>query len=245
MQSATLGWLKQYFLLIVSVVLMIVWLTFPPSAIAEASAIRTLTVTGEGKEMISATLTQIQLGVEVQGKTASEVQQELAQKSQSVVNFLRDRQVQQLKTTGISLQPNYNYNSDQRELIGYIGNNSVSFSLETEKIGNILDEAVKAGATRIDQISFTATDSAIDAARSKALKSAIGNAQSQAEAVLTTLNFSTKDTVKIQINGANLSQPSPIQNLEAGSLAKDAQAYTPVVGGEQTIYGSVTLEIQY
>ena len=236
-------WLKQQSTAILSIILIVICLTIPQRAIASESVMRTLTVTGEGKEMIPTTLTQVELGVEVQGKTASEVQQELAEKSQSVIDFLRSRKVQKLKTTGISLQPNYNYDRKPRELIGYVGTNRLNFSLETQKIGNLLDEAVKVGASRIDRLSFTATDSAIATAQNKALQAAVQNAQSQAQAVLNSLNFTSQDTVKIQINGANIPQPMP--NFEMAAMAKDARVNTPVVGGEQTVRASVTLVIQY
>jgi uncharacterized protein len=45
-------------------------------AMAQDKALRTLTVTGKGFEDIQTTLTQVRLGVEVQGKTANDVQKE-------------------------------------------------------------------------------------------------------------------------------------------------------------------------
>jgi uncharacterized protein len=237
------GLWKRQSIIILIVALMAFCLFFPISVNAKESKLRTLTVTGEGKEMIPTTLTQVQLGVEVQGQTSEEVQQEVANQSTSVVNLLKSRNVQQLQTTGISLQPNYDYSSNERKLIGYIGTNIVSFRLETEQIGNLLDEAVKTGATRIDQISFTATDGAIATAQKQALQAAVKDAQAQAEAVLSTLNYTSQDIVKIQVNGANMPQPMP--QLEMAALAKDANASTPVIGSEQTVMASVTLDVSY
>jgi uncharacterized protein YggE len=45
----------------------------------------------------------------------------------------------------------------------------VSFQIDTEKFGTLLDEAIQAGATRIDGISFVATDEAIAQAQQQAL----------------------------------------------------------------------------
>ncbi|MGL5833672.1 MAG: SIMPL domain-containing protein [Waterburya sp.] len=235
-------WKRQSIIILIAA-LMVICLFFPMSVNAKEAKMRTLTVTGEGKEMIPTTLTQVQLGVEVQGQTSEEVQQEVANKSTSVVNLLKSRNVQQLKTTGISLQPNYDYNSSDRKLIGYIGTNLVSFSLETQQIGNLLDQVVKSGATRIDQVSFTATDDAIATAQKQALQAAVKNAQAQAEAVLSTLKLSSQEIVKIQVNGASVPQPMP--QLEAAALAKDSNASTPVIGSEQTVMASVTLEVSY
>ena len=210
---------------------------------AQEQALKTLTVTGEGIERIPTTLTQVQLGVEIQGKSATDVQQQVAKRTAAVVDFLRSRKVERLQTTGISLQPNYQYNNNQRQLIGYIGTNTVSFRYQTEQVGTILDEAVRAGATRIDQVSFTATDEAISIAQKEALRQATRDAQEQAEAVLETLNFTAKEIVNIQINGANTPQPMFMKTAE---FARAASAdSTPVIGGEQTVQASVTLQISY
>ncbi|MDJ0636577.1 MAG: SIMPL domain-containing protein [Xenococcaceae cyanobacterium MO_188.B29] len=214
-------------------------------AMAQEEVLRTLSVTGQGIERIPATLAQVRLGVEIQGKTAAEVQQEVAKRTSAVVEFLRSRNVERLQTQGISLQPNYNYNDNQRRLVGYIGRNTVSFRLSTEEVGKLLDEAVQAGATRIDNISFTATETEIASAQKEALRKATVEAQQQADAVLQALNLSTKEIIGIQINGANMPQPKMIQR-ERLALAADADAATtPVIGGEQVVRGSVTLQIRY
>ena len=211
---------------------------------AQERVLRTLSVTGQGVERIPATLAQVSLGVEVQGKMAAEVQQEVARRTSAVVDFLRSRKVERLQTQGISLRPNYNYSNNQRRLVGYIGTNTVNFRLSTEKVGKLLDEAVQAGATRIDNVSFTATEAEIAAAQKEALRKATVEAQQQADTVLKALNFSNKEIIGIQINGANPPQPKILQSARAASFA-DAEASTPVIGGEQAISGSVTLQIRY
>jgi uncharacterized protein YggE len=214
----------------------------PMQALAQEQVVRTLTVTGQGEERIPTTLTQVQLGVEIQGKTATEVQKQVAKQTTAVVDFLRSRNVQQLQTTGIGLQPNYDYSNNQRRLLGYTGINTVSFRLSTEQVGDLLDRAVQAGATRIDSISFTATETALTEAQKQALRLAVVEAQTQAEAVLQALNFKSQEIVSIQINGANVPEPKVFQ---AEAMADRAVASTPVIGGEQTVTASVTLQISY
>lgn len=217
-------------------------LTMMNPAFAQEKVLQTLTVTGQGVERIPTTLTQVQLGVEIQGKTATEVQQQVAKQTSTVVDFLRSRNVERLQTAGIGLQPNYDFSNNQRRLIGYIGTNTVSFRLKTEQVGTLLDEAVQKGATRIDGVSFTATDDAIAVAQKEALKRATQDAQQQSDAVLRALNLTAKDVVSIQINGAN--PPQPKFYSEQLSRAS-ADVSTPVVGGEQTVQASVTLQISY
>ena len=213
------------------------------AAVAQEQRIRTLSVTGRGVEAIPTTQTQVALGVEVQGKTAAEVQQEAARRSSAGVAVLRSRQVQKLETTGITLSPNYTYENNQQRLIGYIATNTVSFRLNTQSAGTLLDDAVQAGATRIQGVSFVAADSAIEQAQKQALKKATQDAQAQADAVFSALNLKRGEILNIQVNGA--SPPPPMYRQLAASRPANADATTPVVGGEQQIEASVTLQFGY
>ncbi|NJR65073.1 MAG: SIMPL domain-containing protein [Leptolyngbyaceae cyanobacterium CRU_2_3] len=214
-------------------------------AFAEAERmLRTLTVTGMGTESIPTTLSQVQLGVEVQGRTAEEVQQEAAQRSSAVVALLRSRNVSKLQTTGIYLSPTYDYTDGKQRLIGYTATNSVSFRIPTEQAGTLVDDAVRAGATRIDGISFVADDVAIATAQKQAIREATEDAQAQAEAALSALGLQRKEIVSVQVNGAT--PPVPLfREAAMARLSADAAAPTPVVGGEQEVQASVTLQISY
>ncbi len=206
--------------------------------------LRTLTVSGRGTESVMTTIAQVRLGVESQGKTANEVQTIVAKRSNSVVTFLKSRNVDKLETTGINLNPVYNYDNGKQTLNGYTASNTVSFRIRNDQAGELMDEAVKAGASRIDGISFVATDEAIAAAQKVALRKATQEAQAQAQAVLSALNFTQKEIIGIQVNNA-VPQPRPMAFEGAAVRAKFADAPTPVMGGEQLVEASVTLEISY
>ncbi|MEB3279821.1 MAG: SIMPL domain-containing protein [Lyngbya sp.] len=214
-----------------------------PPVIAQEQQMRTLTVSGQGIVNIPTSMTQVQLGVEVQGKTADEVQQEAAKRTTAVVELLRSRNVEKLETTGIRLNPNYSYRNDQQDLTGYSATNTVSFRIPTESVGSLLDDAVKAGATRIDGVSFVAGDKAIETAQQQALKQATQEAQRQADAVLDSLNLTKREIVNIQVNSASAPPPQPLMMRQANMVAEQAQ--TPVIGGEQQVQASVTLQIRY
>jgi len=217
-------------------------LTFANPVLAQEKLLRTITVSGQGIERIPTTLTDLSLGVEVQGKTAQAVQQEAAKRSSSLVAYLRSRQVERLETTGISLNPIYSDNNNVHRLTGYSATNTVSFRLNTDRAGTVLDEAVKAGATTIDSVSFAASDSAIAQAQLQALQAATKDAQRQADAVLGSLNLTRRQVVSIQINNAN--PPQPLR-LERATETAAAPPTTPVVGGNQQVEAGVTLQISY
>ncbi len=215
-------------------------------ALAQERLLRTLTVTGRGVENIDTTLTQVRLGVEAQGKTAEAVQQEVARRSSAVVTLLRSRKVDKLETTGINLSPTYNYEGGRQTLTGYTASNMVSFQIPTPQVGTLLDEAVKAGASRIDGLSFMASDAAIADAQKQALREATQDAQSQADAVFSALNITRREVVSIQVNGAGRPPvPYPVPVPMMAEMKAGAAPSTPVIGGEQKVEATVTLTISY
>ncbi|MBD2497385.1 SIMPL domain-containing protein [Nostoc sp. FACHB-280] len=223
--------------------LLFVTVALPASAQEKEKLWRTLTVSGRGTESIPTTLSLVNLGVEIQGKTAQEVQQEAAKRSSAVVALLKSRNVEKLETTGIRLNPVYSYTNNVQRITGYAAVNNVSFRIPTEKAGTLLDDAVKAGATQINGVSFIASDDAIATAREVALKEATQDAQKQADAVLSSLGLKSKEIVSIQVNNASAPPPPVFLRAQAAKVAEDVS--TPVVGGEQEVEASVTLQISY
>ncbi|MBD2137484.1 SIMPL domain-containing protein [Anabaena sp. FACHB-1237] len=216
----------------------------PATAQERERLLRTLTVTGRGIENVPTTLSQVSLGVEVQGKTPQEVQKEAARRSSSVVDLLKNRNVYKLQTTGVTLNPIYSYTNNVQKITGYTASNTVSFRVKTDETGNLLDESVKAGATQINGISFVASEDAIASAQKIALKKATQDAQDQAKAVLSSLGLEQKDIVNISINGATPA-PQPIVYRTEGLKANMADASTAIVPGEQEVQASVMLQITY
>ncbi|MBE9047542.1 SIMPL domain-containing protein [Pleurocapsales cyanobacterium LEGE 10410] len=242
----TIAYKRLGIVLVISSLLSLIFL-YP--ATAQPESLKTLTVTGNGIEKIATTLAEVSLGVEIQEKTASEVQQEIAKRTAAVVDLLRSEDVQQLQTTGVRLNPNYepidrdNRDNRQRVITSYTGINLVSFQIPTEQVGALLDEAIEVGASRIDRISFTATPEAVSKAQKEALRKAARDAQAKGEVVLDSLNFVSKEIINIQVDGASVSQPRPLA-AEQFALSESRMS-TPIIGGEQTVRGSVTLQISY
>jgi uncharacterized protein YggE len=237
-----LSWKNRRVVPLVAVVAAL-WLS--SSAIAQESVLRRdriLTVTGRGSRLVPTEKTRVQLGVVVEGKTAGEVQAEIAQRTNAIVSRLRGLQVERLQTTSITLNPKYIYESNRQIQDGFIGQSNVSFVTTNNNAGGLLDAAIAAGANRVEQVSFIAPDAAISTARNQALQDATKDALSQAEAVLTSLNLRQTSIRSIQIgepSGASPIMQNRVQNLSAGDTS------TPIVGGEQRVEVYVVIEIGY
>ncbi len=216
----------------------------PSIALAqEARPARTLVVTGQGDRTVQTTKARIQLGIEVEAKTAQEVQVEIASKTNALVSKLQELNVEKLQTTNITLNPKYVYeNNRPPRQVGFTGQSSVSFVTSLDKAGTTLDAAVASGANRVDQISFIAPEEALRSARNASLQDAVKDAQTQADAVLSVLNLKVQSVRTIQVN--NTSAIQPVFTNQA-SFKVDAAPPTPVIGGEQRVQTSVVMEFNY
>lgn len=211
----------------------------PAMVVAHEAPTRVLSVTGTATVSVPTTITRVRLAIEVQGKNAEDVQTQVAEDTAKVVNLLRSRGVQRMQTTGIRLNPVYHTNTDQRELVGYLGSNSVAFRIQTGQAGDLIDNAIRAGATRIDGVEFLATEPELEQARLEALRLATQDAQQKADAVLSALGLSTQEIITINI-GQTYSG-SPIQSNAVLSGAPPS----PIVGGDSMVQGNITLRIRY
>ncbi|MEM7595011.1 MAG: SIMPL domain-containing protein, partial [Cyanobacteria bacterium P01_A01_bin.83] len=170
-------------------------------------------------------------------------------KSLALVELLRSRSVDQLKTTSIALRTYYE-SGDEKNLIKYVSTNKVSFSVSISDLGFLLDQTVKAGASRIDRVNFVATPEAILLAKQEALRKATIDAKTKAEVVLSTLGFTLEDVVRIEINGNPVSEiRTERRRRSSGGIASGDEDSSgigiSVIGGEQIVDASVTLQISY
>ena len=205
-----------------------------------------LEVTGQGKITVPTTLTEVQLGIQIQGKTATEVQEEVAQRSTAVVDVLQKLGAQELQTTSIQLNPVYKNDKDGNQtLSGFSELNTLQFKLPTAQAGGAIDKAIQAGANLIQNISFTASDEALQQARLQVLSEAAKDAQAQANSVFSTLKLTPGKIIDIDINSASNPSPSPLEFNLVADRAFAAGSTTPLIGGPLTIEASISLDIAY
>ncbi|MGD1937022.1 MAG: SIMPL domain-containing protein [Cyanophyceae cyanobacterium] len=210
-----------------------------PEAVAQTAPQRIISVGGRGAVAIPSTHALITLGIEVQGRDASDTQAQLAAQSNRVVNWLNQQPIEDLQTQSISLSPRYDRNS---VLIGYTARTMLTLRTAIADSGTIIDGSVKNGATRINNISLTATPEALQKARRQALALAAQSAQEEADIVLESLGLSRQEIMSIQVQGAptvQFASRGDFATAEAGAPP------VPVVGGEQTVSAFISLQIRY
>jgi hypothetical protein len=211
---------------------------------------RLVQVSGKGSVTLPATSATVQLAVEATARTAREAQTKVAGKASAVVAFLKAEKPESLYTSGISLNPQYDYQPDGKPpvLRGFTASNSVTARLPVDKAGKVLDGAVQAGATSIQSLTFDADDARIREARLEAIRKAVTDARTQADAALDALGEKADSVDSIAI-AADSFVPQPVlykaERMMAMAADGGAAPSSPVMGQEQKVEVSVTLQVRY
>ncbi len=143
---------------------------------------QTVSFTGEGKVKAEPDTANIDISLTTEGKDTITVQNENSSKMNTVIKFLKNKDVGggDIKTSNYSLSPKYEYVKGKSSLVGYMLNQSLTVTLrKVDTIGEVLDGAVRSGANRIDSVSLfvdkpeelknKARDEAVKQAKEKAV----------------------------------------------------------------------------
>ncbi|HLX55067.1 MAG TPA: SIMPL domain-containing protein [Aquella sp.] len=220
-------------------------LAAPAISYAKATDAKTVTATGRGEVFIPQTIATARLSVSEDGKTAIEAQEKVRTKSAKLLKVLKNEKTLNLETTSVTVNPNTSYTDNKPKIIGYNANYTVEVKALIENVGAIIDDAVSAGATIVDEPKLTPSNSEIAKAENNAIKLATQNAKSRAEASLDALGF--KPIGVNQITVLNISnQPHPLGPTLMRSAENSGGApATEVVAGKTDIVAEVSLSMTY
>lgn len=157
---------------------MVLALSASPAQAQEQSPQTRIVALGSGTVLAMPDGASITVSVETRSRSATEAAEENAARIQRVLEALRSAGFgEALTTSGYSLRPSYNRDTDVET---YIANNGVDVALDdVGRAGEIIDLAVGAGANRIGSIAYTTSDQ--DDARKEALAMAVARAREDAE----------------------------------------------------------------
>jgi hypothetical protein len=207
----------------------------------EAKVTRTVTVTGSGKVYLTPDIAYITIGVHTEGENASEAVASNNQQAQQVIDALIAQGIAEkdIQTTNFSIYPQQEYDTEGKPTgkIKYIVDNSVFVTVrDIEKVGEVLDAAVKAGANSISGIQFDVADktAALSEARAAAVKDAGVKAEELASAAGVTLG--DVQTISEYTSGG----PQPMYDIRAAAPMAEA-ASVPVQAGQMLLTVEVNM----
>lgn len=201
----------------------------------------TLQVTGQSQILVPADRVRISLTVETEGSSAADATAENARRMEAVMAEIRSLGISglEIETFGYSLRPEYEVSREgtgTRAISGYRVQNNIRVTLpDVEATGRVMDRGIGAGANRIADLQFEASDTR--EARLEALREAVANAQEQAAAIASAMGVRLGIALEVQ-GGA--SAPSP-RTPGGMMLRAAAESTTPVEAGDQRVSASVTI----
>jgi len=151
---------------------------------------RTFSVVGEGKEVITPKIAEINIGVITEGQDLQILQKENSEKMNRIIKFLKEKGIDEkdIQTENYSIVPKYDYQKSPYKIVGYDINQNLKVKIrDLTKVGDILSQAVNYGANNVYGPNFTVDDKEfyLEKARDKAIK----NAKEKAEKISKTAGF--------------------------------------------------------
>lgn len=202
-----------------------------------------IAVSGTGEVYGTPDTLQMRFGVSVLRPTVQQAVGDAAALADELIRTLTSSGVAEddIQTANYSINPEYDYSSDQRKLTGYRVDNTVVAKIrDIEAAGSVIDATVSevGNEIQVSGVSFSIEDDTelIAAARTAAWDDAFAKAQQLAELSGTTLG----DAVTISESFAN-AQPGPVYREFAADEAGSFE--TSIAAGQQQV--AVTLQVQF
>lgn len=208
------------------------------------SNVKLVTVSGEGKIVVTPDLAYIDLGVQTKNADAEKAQQENAKLMTAVVAALKAMGIAEadIKTTGYNLYQTYDYYQDKQSDPYYVASNIVNVKIkDITKVGSIIDGATKAGANNVNSIRFTVADDS--KYYQEALKLAMANAKGKATAIMST--FGKTPNMPYAVTETSYGGTLYLDYSPAKAMNEAADYSTPIQTGEITITANVSVEYDY
>lgn len=200
-------------------------------------------VSGSGLVMVSPDRAVVSFAMETRAASAAGAASANADAMDRVLGAVRGASLPglELSTFGYSLQPEYSTANNQRtrEIVAYIVHNNVRATVsDVDAVGRLIDVAIGAGANRVADISFSASDTG-DAER-EALAMAVRDARAQAEVIAQALGRRLGAPIQVH-GGAQRPMPQRGDQLVFFRAAEAQAAPTPIEAGDQSVTASVTI----
>lgn len=202
----------------------------------------TIQVSGQATIQVPADRALISFAVETEAATAQEASASNAERMDAVIRALRNAGVRglEVETFGYSLNPEYQSSREGtggRTIVRYRAMNHVRVRLPgVENAGRVLDTALEAGANRVADLTFEASDTR--EARLQALRDAVAKAREEAETIAQAMGVSLGRALEVQ-GGASAPPPRPMDAMQMRAI--EMAVSTPIEAGTQTVSASVSI----
>lgn len=208
---------------------------------ATAATTATITVNATGVVTIQPDKATVSLGVSSEDKDAKLAQNANNESTQKLLDALKDAGIpdEQIVTENYSLYPNYDYSNEKPSITSYTASNQLSVTvLDINKVGDVINAAVDAGANQSYGIQFGVQDESEQ--YQEALQLAVQIAKPKAEAIANASGHQLGDILSIVESGsADTYRANVYSGVEYAAM--DTAASMPVQSGTLDIRATVTV----
>lgn len=199
-----------------------------------------ITVSGDGVVKVDPDQATITIGVQATDRVAKSAQNSVNKTATAIrdaaLKIVVDRK--DIQTTNLSLYPQFN---DSRKITQYVASNQITITVnDIERVGDVIDAAMAAGATNIGGIQFGIKDPKQH--RAEALKRAVADARSKAEPIAAALGKPILEVIQVDESDA------PMQYMKfmgGGGGSAMAMESAPVEAGQLDVQAGVTVRFKF
>src|SRR5688500_5669572 len=202
-----------------------------------------IVVAGEGVVKVTPDQAWVRIGAESRSKNSKEAQQRNAELMTAVQQKIAALGIPKdaVKTVGIDLQPEFDYQNGRQTLRGYVARNTIEVRIDDfTKVGDVLDVAVGSRATNVHGLRFDVKNR--EAAAEQALQRAVARGMAKAQTIAGAAKRAVERVIRIEEQFVGDGGPRPMMERAAMSrMAADAP--TPVEAGEIEIRAMVRVTV--
>ena len=194
---------------------------------------RWISVVAEGEASVAPDMAVVSFSVSGDGKELAATRTDVNTRSSAVLAKLRELEIADadLNAPDVDIHPQYDYRKGQR-LIGYrVVRNMTARVRDLDRLGDVLDGIVGAGANEVHGAEMTASDPS--AAEHEALRSAVAAASAKAEAIADAGGVKLGAVARLEEEPDRGGPPMPKMRMMA--MAEAADAPTEVAAGDLTV----------
>ncbi len=201
----------------------------------------TFNVVGEGSVVVKPDIATIVVGVQANGATVKQAQDQMNtiinQVSQDIKKLGVDGK--DIQTNSYNIYPSYDYKNGPTRITGYQANTNLTVKIRNiDKANEIIDSATQAGANQVSSIAFDVEDK--EKAQNEARQKAVDQAKKKAQDAAKIAGFSLGKLINYSENFGDNIRPLSMGLAKGGGPA-DAVNATQIESGSSEVKVTVTL----
>jgi uncharacterized protein len=200
----------------------------------------TISVQGVGTIFVKPDIAEISLGVDITRSKLSDARSDAATAMNAIIDALHQLGIADtdIQTSYLNINPTWDYSGSGQKVTGYEVDNILQVKVrDLDKLGDVVDNSVNAGATTVNGITFELSDPT--SAQSQARTAAVKDARARADELASAAGVSI--TGVSAISETSYSMPWPVYANAGGGVMAPDQAPTPVVPGNSEVTVNVSV----